>query len=396
MKNGRILINGAGIAGPTLAYWLKQYGFEPTLVERAPGIRQGGYIVDFWGIGFDVAEKMGLLPNLRSIAVSIDELRFVDERGIRAGGFSASALMHSLGNRYITLHRSDLARCVYGSLEGKVTTIFDDTIIGLAQGKNGVHVDFQHGHSEIYDLVIGAGGLHSRVRYLVFGSEARFEKYMGYYVASFTAEDYAHHDERAYVSYAAPGRQVTRYSLDSGRTAFLFVFSSESKLEIAAQDTKAQKAILHTEFGRAGWECSEILDDLDTCAELYFDSISQSEMDAWSRGRVALVGDACFCPSLLAGQGAALAMAGAYVLAGELQRCRGEYPVAFKNYEDFLRPLILEKQKSARRFAASFVPRTRTGIFVRNKMASLMGVPLVADLFMGKMLKDSVMLPTYH
>ena len=160
-------------------------------------------------------------------------------------------------------------------------------------------------------------------------------------------------------------------------------------------DVPRHKEILREVFGRDLWECPDILAALDSCSELYFDSVSQIRMGAWSQGRVALVGDACACPSLLAGQGAALAMTGAYVLAGELKRALGDHTVAFARYEALLRPFMDRKQEAGKGFAESFAPRTSTGIFLRNQVTRLMSVPLVAKWAMGRLLADPLTLPAY-
>ena len=395
MKNRKILIVGSGIAGPTLAYWLNRHGFEPTLVERAPALRRGGYVVDFWGVGYDVAEKMGLLPVLNELRLPLDTVRLVNKHGKRTGGFGLRALQATLGERYLSVLRSDLSRVIYDSLEGNVRTIFGDTVTQIDQSDSGIFVEFQHAPAEEFDLVIGAGGLHSRVRNLVFGPDARFEKYLGYYVASFSTDHYPHQDPKAAVSYSAPGRQVTRYSLQDGRTVFLFVFSSREKLDISPHDVETQKDVLNREFRRDEWECNDILRRLNASSDIYFDPVSQIHMEAWSQKRATLVGDSCGCPSLLAGQGSSLAMAGAYILAGELRRARGEHQTAFANYERCFHPFIDSKQKAAEKFAGSFVPKTQVGIFVRNQVTRLIGLPFVADLAMGPMLRDSITLPTY-
>jgi 2-polyprenyl-6-methoxyphenol hydroxylase-like FAD-dependent oxidoreductase len=394
MNNRRILISGAGIAGPAMAYWLLRNGFEPTLVERAPALREGGYIIDFWGIGFDVAEKMGLLPALRTDGYKFDEVCFVNARGERVGGLSTKAFQATLGERYLSLLRSDLSRRIYESLDGKVETVFEDWITSIGQDDEGARVTFKHASPRRFDLVIGAGGLHSGVRRLVFGPEEGFEHYLGYYSASFSVDGYPRRDTRAYVSYAAPGRQVSRYSLRGDRTVFFFVFARKTRLP-DPHDPQAQKEVLREVFGQDGWECPAVLEALDECSDLYFDAVSQIHMDAWSRGRVALTGDACFCPSLLAGQGSALAMAGAYILAGELKKAGGDHTTAFRNYEDLFRPLIMRKQRTARQFAGSFAPKTNLGLFVRNQVTRLMTIPFVANLTVGRMLSDQLTLPLY-
>lgn len=396
MKNRKILVSGAGIAGPCLAYWLLQHGFEPVLVERAPAPRTGGYIIDFWGIGFDVAEKMGLVPALRREGYAIDEVRIVDEQGNKTGGFSASALQTVIGDRYLSILRSDLAQLIYGSLEGKVRTLFGDTVVALDQDDGGATVNFRHAPPERFDLVIGAGGLHSPVRGLVFGPQERYESYLGYYVASFSAVGYPRRDPHAYVSYAAPGRQVSRYSLRGDRTVFFFVFAKDARLPIGPHDAEAQKAALREAFGRDKWECPAILRALDDADDLYFDAVSQICMDSWVKDRVALIGDAGFAPSLLAGQGAALAMAAAYILAGELGKAGGDHRTAFRTYEEMLQPFMAKKQRAARSFAGSFAPRTSFGIYLRNRVTRLMTRPFIIRLFMGGLVNDPLTLPVYR
>ncbi len=395
MRNGRILISGAGIAGPCLAYWLQRYGFEPVLIERAPALRTGGYLIDFWGLGFEVADKMGLVPALRRDGYQINEVRLVDARGRKAGGFSARAFQNVMGDRYLSILRSDLSRLIFDSLGERTRTIFGDTIAEIQQDAAGVNVTFRVGAPERFDLVIGAGGLHSPVRGLVFGPPEWYEKYLGYYVASFSAENYPWRDPHAYVIYSVPGMQLSRYSLRDDRTVFLFAFAADSIQSVAPHDLAAQKDILNRTFRRSGWECRDILLALEGCRELYFDPVSQIRMSAWQQGRVALVGDACFCPSLLAGQGSALAMAAAYILAGELAKANGDYHAAFSAYESMLQPLMARKQRAAESFARSFVPRTELGIMVRNYVTPLMSFALVAKLFMGRLLSDPLALPTY-
>jgi 2-polyprenyl-6-methoxyphenol hydroxylase-like FAD-dependent oxidoreductase len=396
MRNRNILISGAGIAGTSLAYWLRRYGFNPVLIEQAPKPRSGGYIIDFWGRGFDVAEKMNLLPALVRNSYEIDEIRIVDELGRKTGGFSARAIQALLGDRFLSILRSDLARAIYQSLDGTVPTMFGDTITAIEQDESRAHVSFLRSPPQTFDLVIGAGGLHSPVRKLVFGSDERYEKYLGYYVASFSIAHYPRRNPRAYVSYATPGRQVSRYTLRADRTVFFFVFAADQKLAIKPHQRAEQIAILKDIFRNDGWECHDILRALNRCDDLYFDSVSQIRMPSWVEGRVALIGDSCFCPSLLAGQGASLAMSAAYVLAGELKKARGDYRAAFTVYEKMLQPVMVGKQRAAQHFAGPFAPKTRFGILARNYVTRFMMHASVTKLFMGRLLSDPFELPVYE
>ncbi len=263
--------------------------------------------------------------------------------------------------------------------------------------EQGVHVTFERAGARDFDLVVGADGLHSRVRELVFGAGQGFEKYLGYKAAAFQVQGYRPRDELVYVMYTQVGQQVGRFAMRDDRTMFLFTFADDDVT--GASDLQAQKALLRRRFGASGWECPQILDALEACDDLYFDRMSQIRMDPrqglWTRGRVTLVGDAAFCVSLLAGQGAALAMVAAYILAGELQQANGDYAQAFGRYQERFGPFVFKKQKAALRFAGAFAPKSKFGLFVRNQIFNLMAIPWIADLAAGRDLADNIELPNY-
>jgi 2-polyprenyl-6-methoxyphenol hydroxylase-like FAD-dependent oxidoreductase len=391
-----VLISGCGIAGPTLAYWLLRRGYQPAIVERAPKFREGGYIVDFWGVGFDVAERMGLVPKLREAGYVNDNIVFVRRDGRVRSSFGGAPMRRALGDRFLSIRRGDLARIVYDCVRDEVETSFDEEVTALVQLADRTLVTFKSGRIAEYDLVVGAGGLHSGVRNLAFASGARAERYLGYYAAVFVAEGYTRRDEHTYLSFAAPGRQASRFTLRDGRTGFLFVFAHQDRLPNELRELPAQKALLIRTFARDGWsEWPEIESHLRAAKEIYFDAVSQVEMPAWWTGRVALVGDAAYCPSLLAGEGSAFAMAGAYILAGELGRSQGDYRAAFELYEKAFRPFIERKQKSARAFAGSFTPATSLGLAIRDVVLHLTAIPAVADYLMHRFVSDRFTLPDY-
>jgi 2-polyprenyl-6-methoxyphenol hydroxylase-like FAD-dependent oxidoreductase len=394
LRNKAVLISGAGIAGPTLAYWLAQAGFQPTLVEQAPALRRGGYVIDFWGLGYDIADRMGLAAEIERCGYHVREMRVVDEHGRRLAGFRADVLGALTGGRYVTVARSELSRLLFESVAGKVPVMFGDEIVGMEQHGEGVDVAFRHAAAARFDLVIGADGLHSNVRRLAFGPQSRFERPLGYVIAACEAAGYRPRDEDVYLMHNDPGRMVGRFALHGDRTLFLFIFAGDPA-DGHGRDATAQKAILHAKYGGAKWECGAILAALDAAPELYFDRVSQITMPAWSRGRVALVGDAAFCVSLAAGQGSALAMTAAYALAGELARAGGRHEEAFARYEALLRDFIAAKQRAAARFAAAFAPRTRCGLFWRNQVIRMMGIPGLAKLAPGGGIADRLALPDY-
>ena len=389
----RVLICGAGIAGPTLAYWLTHFGFEVTLVEKAPALRTGGYLIDFWGAGFDVADRMGLLPDLRRTGYLMEQVKVVNAAGRRIAGFPVSVFIPATQGRYLSLPRGELSAAIYRSIENRVETIFGDSPSRIDQTETGVRVTFGHGRTRDFDLVIGADGLHSRVRQLAFGPESRYEKYLGFKAAAFAVPGYEPRDELTYVLFTEVGRQVARFAMRDGSTMFLLTFADPD-----FEDALPPKLLLRDRFASSGWECPRILQALDSAADFYFDRVSQIRMDPreglWTRGRVALLGDAASCISLLGGEGSGLAMIAAYILAGELHRAQGDYDTAFHGYQDRLASFVRGKQDTALRFAGTFAPRSAVSLFLRNRIFSLLGIPWIANLTIGRF-TDNFALPDY-
>ena len=391
----KVAISGMGIAGPALAYWLLRSGHEVTLIERAPRFRSGGYIIDFWGVGYDVAERMGILSQVREAGYSVRRVQLVDARGRRIGGFSTEALGSVTKGRFTSVPRGDLARSIYSAVSARAESLFDENITSIDDCGDSVLVSFERALPRAFDLVVGADGLHSNVRRLVFGADQTYERQLGYYVAAFEAAGYRPRDELVYVAYGLPGRQISRFALHGDRTLFLFIFTSDRLPASPPQDLPGCKAALRAIFHDAGWECPQILRTLDGAAEIYFDTVSQIRMDRWSKGRVVLLGDAAACVSLLAGEGSGLALTEAYVLAGELATA-ADHSEAFDRYEQRLRAFIAGKQESAHKFASSFAPRTPFGIWFRAQVLKLMGIPGIAYIFIGRDLRDDFELPPYR
>lgn len=394
VTNRRVLIVGAGIAGPTLAYWLLRRGFIPTLVERAPAPRTGGYMIDFWGVGYDVADRMALVPTLHDIGYHVHELRVVNAHGRRIARLDTTAFQSATQGRFVSIMRSDLASAIYKSVASDVETIFGDTVTAVFDGPSDALVTFEHAPPRAFDLVVGADGLHSLIRRLMIGEREGDVTELGYYTAAFTADRYRRRDEDAYVSFTAPRRQAARYALRGGRSAFFFVFTSQNAVPLGAARERDQRAALHRAFAGLGWECDEMLATMDIATDFYFDVVAQVRLATWFRGRTALIGDAAYCPSLLAGQGAAFAMTGAYVLAHELQAAAGDHASAFAAYQRKLKPFMDAKQRSAASYRWWFAPRTATGLWLRNRAIGLLALPGVGPLLVRRSLGDRFTLPT--
>lgn len=386
----KILIVGAGIAGPTLAYWLQRSGHEVTIIEHAPKLRTGGYIVDFWGAGFDVAEKMGIVPELRRRGYVFTEARTVDREGRRIASLNPSAILES-NDRYLSIARSELSAVIYESLRGGVRLILDDTVRSLDDDGDGVSVTHASGETAEYDLVVGADGLHSRVRSLVFGPDREFERYLGMVVAAFESDHYPKRDELVAMMHAEVGFQAVRLSLRDERTLLLFSVRHDGEVPV---DRAGQEQLLRARLSEGGWEVPTMLEAMAQAQDFYFDPVSQIRMPSWSKGRVALVGDAAAGPSFLAGQGSALAMVEAYTLAAELARS-DDHNDAFARYHERLAPLLRSKQDAAKGLGLAFAPKDRLQLFVRNAVMKVMALPGISALAMGKSFYDAVELPPF-
>lgn len=389
----RIAISGAGVAGPALAHWLLRAGHEPTLIEHAPAFRTGGYVIDFWGLGYRVAQRMGIEQEVRDAGYQVQRLESVDDAGRVRASMRTDAFERLAGGCFTSLPRGDLAAAVYATVAHRCETLFDDSITAIDEHDDAVGLTLRSGRQRAFDLVVGADGLHSNVRRQVFGPDADYEHYLGCRVAACVVEGYRPRDELVYLTHCAPGRQAARFTLRDNRSLFLFVFRSEETVDPGS--LQARKQLLRDEFGHAGWECPRMLDAMTDAEDLYFDVVSQVRMPAWSRGRVALIGDAVACISLLGGEGTGLAMTEAYVMAGELLRADGDHRRAFAAYEASLRPLIARKQKTALGLVNFFAARTHAGIWLRDMGIRAMNLPWLTRLIAGRSVKDGFELPEY-
>lgn len=359
MRHHSVLVSGAGIAGPALAFWLHRYGFEVTVVERAVAPRPGGQAVDFKGRTHrTVLERMGVWEEIWEHRTGASDVVFVDERGARlalmSGDFTGGD---------VEIMRGDLAEILYRRTAGDCEYVFGDSITGLTESADGVHITFERGTERTFDLVVGADGIHSRVRHLAFGPEREFVRHLGHYYCVAGANpwsDSSTQRERA-VAYGhnAPGR----LAISGGSKAQQLYLFAAPELAYARDDMDAQRRIVAEHYAGLGWEVPRMLAELAEFDDVYLDSMGQVRMDRYTAGRVALVGDSAY-GNTLGGFGTGLAVVGAYVLAGELALADGDHTVAFARYDEIMRRYAkIAGNSNAGRFLA---PSTAIGIRLRN------------------------------
>lgn len=359
-----VLVAGASIAGPALAYWLHRYGFEVTVVEKAPGIRAGGYPIDIRGTATEVVRRMDLLPQLHKARVDTQRLTFLDASGDTIATLRPEAISIGAGED-MEVSRGDLTAILYETVRDDVAFVFGDFVTGLDDGADGVDVTFCSGARRTFDIVVAADGIHSATRRLRFGPEERFHHYLGSCFAGFTAPNRLGLCREA-ILWSAPGRSAALYSVDDGDLVHGFFFFARPEAPFAAvRDVGVQRELVAATFPDRGWEIPRMVGDLRAADDLYFDFATQIRMTSWSRGRVVLVGDAAYAPSHLTGQGTSLALTGAYVLANELAT-HADHTEAFAAYDATMRPFATLNQGLADDGDTELFPRTAEALRQRN------------------------------
>ncbi|MEV6427702.1 FAD-dependent monooxygenase [Nocardia sp. NPDC051463] len=342
MTSPNILISGAGVAGPALAYWLRRYGFAPTVVERAPEPRAGGYAVDFRGEAMAVLERMGILDEVREYSTDIRDSEVVDGAGKHLVTMPSAIFAGDL-----EVLKSDLTDILYGLTMHGTEYIFDNSITALAEDEAGVLVSFESGPARRFDLVVGADGLYSKVRALAFGEHSQFIRHLGVYNAIISTDNFLDLDHEGRACQLGNGKSVNVFSVRNNAEARASFYFGSEPLDYNRHDIDEQKRIITERFAGDGWEVPRLLEDLATATDLYFTPISQVQMHSWSTGRIVLLGDACACASPMSGRGTSQALIGAYVLAGELASAAGDYTHAFAAYERELRDYVKINQDGA-------------------------------------------------
>jgi 2-polyprenyl-6-methoxyphenol hydroxylase-like FAD-dependent oxidoreductase len=340
-RTPHVLISGASIAGPALAYWLGAHGWRTTVVERFAALRDEGQNIDVRGAGREVARRMGIEDAIRAATTGEKGLDFVDEAGRTVAGFPAGATDSGGGTAELEILRGQLSRILHERTRNDTTYVFGDRITALAEGPDGVAVSFQHGETRTFDLVVVAEGLRSRTRALVF-PDVDAVREVGLYCAYLTLPRAGSDNDRWRWLHAGRGRSVTLRPDNVGTTRASLIFLSDVR-GLDELDRADQVMVLRRTFADVEWETPRVLAALDD-APLYFDAVGQARLPSWHRGRVALVGDAAYCASPISGMSTSLALTGAYVLAGELTS-GSDHHEALARYETIMRPYVERAQK---------------------------------------------------
>jgi len=377
----RVLISGAGIAGLTLASLLHRAGWAVTLIEIAPEPRGPGYMIDFFGPGYDAAEEMDLLLLLEAIHHPIARLTFRNRVGRVKASFDYATLRRSaFKGRHFNFLRGELERVLRRRAEDDgVVPCFGTSISSMHPRARSVDVELDNGAHATFDLVVGADGIWSRVRSLAFGPTSNFTRFLGCDTAAYVIDDagLAAIVNEEFATLTVSGRQVGLYPLGDGRLATFLLYRTSSTTTRLSRDRIC--AELERRYGDFEWHIPAALRACDAAEELFFDAVAQIDMPRWVTQRVTLVGDACGAVSLIAGQGASLAMAGALRLARSLGT-GDDVDAALATYEGTLRPIVAQRQRAGRRLARWFLPDTRWRLAVRDGILRAAALPGIARI----------------
>jgi 2-polyprenyl-6-methoxyphenol hydroxylase-like FAD-dependent oxidoreductase len=372
--NGRrVLISGASVAGPVLAYWLNRFGFQSTVVERTAELRfgSGGHAVDLFDPALQIIDWMGALTQVQDAGTRTEIFSFI-RGGHRPVDVAAAFGSEGVSEHHVEIMRGELAKIIHEAGRKDVEYLFGNSIRSLEENDQGVDVTFQLGSPRTFDLVIGADGLHSITRHLAFGEEHRFLHFMGGYIAVFTVPNYLDLHQQM-LGCGDVDRIAAIYPVrETGQARVVFLWRTPTQHDYDRHDIAAQRQLIRNLYGDMGWEVPRLLAELEKADDLYLDSISKIVMDSWTRGRVSLVGDAGYSPGPAVGGGTSLAVVGAYVLASELAAARGDHVRGLGAYEQVLRPAVKESQRIGPATMKLLIPRSRIQLWAMAQTMRLL------------------------
>jgi 2-polyprenyl-6-methoxyphenol hydroxylase-like FAD-dependent oxidoreductase len=365
LKNKKVLVSGASMAGLSTAWWMNKLGYQVTVVEIANEPRTAGAAVDLKGATVDVVKRMGIFDELKSHGLSVEMIEFKNADDVTEGSM---LLEHEGGEPAgddIEIERDKFVGVLWTRLKNDVEFIFNNSITALNETTDDIQVTFKNGPQRAFDLVFGCDGLHSAVRKIWFGHEAEYTHFLGAYF-SITIVNKLLGKQKTMQMYGVPDKGVMLNAYNN-KTDIIFCFNSEKEIPYDYRDIAQQRKIILEQFAGLSWRTAELLEEVKQSANFYFDKFCQIKMPSWTKGRVALVGDAGYCASPAAGMGASLSISGAGALADALQKHNGNYELAFRDYNKNLRPFIEEVQATAElNVRENFIPRTEEAIHKRN------------------------------
>lgn len=378
MKNLKILVSGASMAGLTSAYWLDENGFEVTVVEKATAIRGGGYPVDVRGSAINIVKMMGIYEDLRLQDLNDMKFKIIDDQNEIISQFTDESMKASDD---IEIPRGDLSSALYKVIQEKnIDILFNDSIKTMEHLNNGVEIEFESGKKEYYDLVVGADGIHSNTRKLSPGEEEHYKKYLGHCFTGFTVKNYLDMYKEA-VIYSEAGRTSIMYATENKEEVHAFlIFSDEKEPFVNHRNIEKHKQLVKSKFENLGGIAPKLLETMMKSDDIYFDTTTQIIMDHWSKDRVVLVGDAAHAPSFLTGQGSSLAMIGSYILANELKN-ENNIKDAFLSYEKAMKPFVELNQSAIDNEGSSILyPKDEEEMEKRNLILKQMNNMSIEDM----------------
>lgn len=360
-----ILVSGASFAGLSTAFWMNKLGFNVTVVEIAEGLKKGGTPVNIRENTIDIVKRMGLFDQLLLNRINMEVVEFKNSDDVTEKLHVIKKGSEQLTEDEYEIERNVLLNIIFEAVKDDVEFIFGDSISSLKEESNGVVVALKGGQKHSYDLVFGCDGIHSAVRKFCFGEEMEFSHFLNAYF-SITIVDKLLIRENTTQMYNEPGKTVMLNAYNN-KTDILLGFYSEEEIPYDYRNEEQQRNIILNQFSEVGWRTPELLEEVKNSKTFYFDKLCQMKMPSWTKGRVALVGDAGYCASPAAGMGGSLAIDGASALADAFKKCDGNYELAFQEYNTSFRPFIEEVQVNAEKFGVEFlIPRTEEAINERN------------------------------
>ncbi len=364
-KGERILISGASFAGLATAYWMKRLGYRVTVVEVAKSLKRGGTPVNIEGRTIEIVKRMGLFDAIRSNRITMEGIEFKGSDDVTERfGMPRNDAGQAAEEGY-EIERDVLLDLMFEAVKDDVGFVFGDRIASMKDEENGVDVVFNGGQKRMFDLVFGCDGIHSAVRKLCFGEEAKFSHFLQAYF-SITIVPKPLIRKNTTQMYNEPGKAVMLNAYN-GKTDICLCFVSEGEIPYDYRDEAQQRRIMRDRFAGTGWRTSELLEEVENSETFYFDKLCQMKMPSWTKGRVALVGDAGYCVSPAAGKGGSMAIDGAAALGDAFQKCNGDFELAFREYDESFRPYVEEVQADVLNFGLEMLlPRTEEAIRRRN------------------------------